>query len=199
VELGNGVRVTRRAERERRQPEAGLGRFHLAERSELLPGEAATLDESLEIPPYELGIEHLVPGRHRRVRGEHGRGAQPLERLVRRQPLLLDELAHALELEEGGMALVHVENGRLEAEPAQNADAADSEHELLPQPVLAVAAVEPVGHVSCPVGVPLHLRVEEVEGDAPDARAPDAEPHRDEVAAVVGELDHRRHRYELER
>ena len=49
------------------------------------------------------------------------------------------------------------------------------------------------------VGVPLDLRVEEVERDAPDPRAPDAEPHRHEVAVVVGELDDRSHRHELER
>ena len=59
-----------------------------------------------------------------------------------RQPLLLDELAHALELEKGRVPLVQVEDRRIEAEPAQHAHAADAEHELLAQPVLAVAAVE---------------------------------------------------------
>ena len=59
-----------------------------------------------------------------------------------RQSLLLHELAHPLELEERRVPLVQVEDRRLEAEPAQHADAADAEHELLPQPVLTVAAVE---------------------------------------------------------
>src|SRR2546426_1103682 len=35
------------------------------------------------------------------------------------------------------MAFVHVEDRRLDAEPAQRAQAADSEHELLPDAVLA--------------------------------------------------------------
>ena len=74
------------------------------------------------------------------------------------------------------MALVQVEDRRLEAEPAEHAHAADAEHELLAEPVLAVAAVERVGDVARPVGVALDLRVEEVERHAADLRAPDAEP-----------------------
>ena len=81
----------------------------------------------------------------------------------------------------------------------QHPHAADAEHELLPQPVLAVAAVERVGDVTRPVRVSLDLRVDQVEGDAPDPRPPDAEPDRHEVAAVVGELDDRSHGDELER
>ncbi len=118
---------------------------------------------------------------------------------ARRELLLLDELAHPLELEERRVSLVQVEDRRLEAEAAQHAHAADAEHELLPQPVLAVAAVERVGDVARPVGVALDLRVEQVERDAADPHAPDAEPHRHELAVVVGELDDRSHRHELER
>jgi hypothetical protein len=66
------------------------------------------------------------------MRREHRRFAQLLERLVRAEALVLDELAQPLELEEGGMALVHVEDARRETEPAQDAHAADAEHELLP-------------------------------------------------------------------
>ena len=165
--------------------------------SELLPPEAAALDEPAEGSSHELGIEHLVPGRHRRVRREDRGGAEPLERLVRRQALLLHELAHALELEERGVALVQVEDRRLEPEPAQHADAADTEQDLLPQPVRPVAAVEGLG--DGPVRVSADLGVDQVEGRAADPHAPDAEPHRDELAAVVRELDHGSHRHELER
>ena len=83
-------------------------------RQEVLPREAAALDEPPQGSPDEVGIEHLVPGRHRRVRREDGRRAQPLDRLVRRQALLLDELAHPLQLQKRGVALVQVEDRRLE-------------------------------------------------------------------------------------
>ncbi len=92
-----------------------------------------------------------------------------------------------------------MEPRRRKAEPAQHADAADAEHELLAQPVDAVAAVERVGDGAGPVGVPLDLRVEEVELDPPDLCAPDADPNRHEVAVLVGELDDRRHRHERQR
>src|SRR4029077_8265730 len=75
----------------------------------------------------------------------------------------------------------------------------DPEHELLPQPVLAVAAVQRVSHSARPVRVPLDLRVEEVERDAADAGAPDPDARGHEVALRVCKLDDRRHRHERQR
>ena len=199
MQLRDAVRVLRRAERERREPEALVARLDLAEREEVLPRQSAALDESFEIAPHELRVEHLVAGRHRRVCREHGRRAQPLERFGGRQLLLLDELAHPFELEKGRVSLVQVEDRGVEAEATQHAHAADAEHELLAQPVLAVAAVEDVRDVARPRGIALDLRVEEIERDAADPHAPDAEPHRHEIAVVVGELDDRSHRHELQR
>ncbi len=54
------------------------------------------------------------------------------------------------------MALVHVEDGRLETERCERAYAADPEEKLLPDPVLAVARVERVRE---------QVDVEKVEGD----------------------------------
>ena len=72
VELRDAVRVLRRPERERREPEAVVARVGLAQRHEVLPHEAAALDEPAQGSPHELGIEHLVARRHRRVRREDG-------------------------------------------------------------------------------------------------------------------------------
>ena len=133
------------------------------------------------------------------MRGEDGRRAQPVERGVAVEALLLDELAQPLQLEERRVPFVHVEHRRLEAERTQHADAADAEHELLTQPVPPVAAVQRVRHVTGPVGIALHLRVEEIERDPADARAPDADADGNEIALVVGEHDLRRHRHECQR
>jgi len=173
--------------------------MHLAESLELVPGEAAALDERLDVPPHEPRLEHLVAGGHRRVRREDRGRAQALERGVAVDSFFLDELAQPLELEERGVALVHVEHRRLEPELAQHADAADAEHQLLSQPVLPVAAVQRVRHFARPVRIALHLRVEEVERDSADEGAPDADANRDEVAVVVREHHRRRHRHERER
>src|SRR5207302_10734753 len=82
MELRDGVCVLRRAQRERREAEARLRRVDLPERCELLPSEAAALDDAAEVAPHELRVEDLVPRRHRRVRREDRRRAQPLECLV---------------------------------------------------------------------------------------------------------------------
>ena len=92
-----------------------------------------------------------------------------------------------------------MEHRRRETEPAQHAHAADAEHELLAQAVLAVAAVQRVGDGPRPVGVSLDLRVEEVERHLPDLHEPDADPNGHEIAVVVGELDDRCHRHERQR
>ncbi len=80
------------------------------------------------------------------------------------------------------MALVGVEDLRLgragePAEGTQRADAADTEQQLLAQPVLAGAAVEPVGHLAEVVGVLLDVGVEEQQRHAADARDPDPGDH----------------------
>ncbi len=126
------------------------------------------------------------------MRREHRRRAQPLQRRVAREVPVLDELAQPLELQERRVALVHVEDGRVEPEPAEHAHAADAEHELLPEPVLAVAAVELVGDRARPVRVAVDVRVEQVERHTPDLRTPDLHAHGHERARAVGEVDHRR-------
>ena len=88
--------------------------------------EAGLGGERPDVAEDELFVEHLVPGRYRRVRGEDRRGAHLLERLRRLQSLL-DERARPLDLQERGVALVQVEDGRLDPERRQRADAADSE------------------------------------------------------------------------
>ena len=69
------------------------------------------------------------------------------------EALRLDELADALETQEAGVALVGVEHLGLggagdAAERAQGAHAADAEQQLLLEPVLSAAAVQPVGDVA---------------------------------------------------
>ena len=78
------------------------------------------------------------------------------------------------------MTLVQVEDARREPEPAQRPHAADPEHDLLPDSMLAVAAVETVGDRAGRVPVLVDVRVQEVEAGAADVGAPD--PHRDRLA-----------------
>ena len=80
--------------------------------------------------------------------------------------------------EEAGVALVGVEHLglRCAGDPrvlAQGAHAADAEQQLLPQPVLAVAAVQPVGDLDVVVGVALHVGVEHQQRHPADLGHPD--------------------------
>ena len=112
------------------------------------------------------------------MRGEQGGRAGRLDGLVEGQPVVLDELADALDAEEAGVALVgveHVRRGRTgqPAVGAQRADAADAQQHLLEQPVLAAAAVEPVGDVALGRLVVLDVGVEQQQRHPADLRLPD--------------------------
>ena len=88
------------------------------------------------------------------------------------------ELADPLQAEEAGVALVGVEHlgGGRAGDPGvrpQRTDAADAEQQLLAQPVLAGAAVEPVGHAAEVVGVLLDVGVEQQQRHPADVGDPD--------------------------
>ena len=68
----------------------------------------------------------------------------------------------------------------------QRPDAADAEQDLLAQPVLGVAAVEPVGDTADLVAVLLDVGVEEVQGHPADVRLPQLGHQRE---LVGGEVD----------
>ena len=120
-----------------------------------------------------------MPAGHRGVRGEHRAGAGDLEGRVEVEAGVLGELADPLEAEEAGVALVGVEHlGRGGAgdpgEGAERAHAADAEQHLLAQPVLGVAAVQPVGDVADDLAVLLDVGVEQQQRHAADLGDPDA-------------------------
>ena len=102
---------------------------------------------------------------------------QTCEGLVEAEPLV-GVLADALQAEEPGVALVGVEDlGR--GVPAQRAEGphrahpADAEQQLLAQPVVAAAAVQPVGDLVQVGLVLLHVGVEQQQRHAADLGHPD--------------------------
>ena len=113
----------------------------------------------------------------------------------RLRPVLVDgELADPLDAEEAGVALVGVEDlrrrGAGDARPhPQGAYAAHAEEQLLAQPVLGVAAVEPVGHVAVVGAVLLDVGVEEQQRHPTDVG--DEDPRHQVGAVGQGEGDRR--------
>ena len=95
--------------------------------------------EVARVAEHELVAEHLVARWDGRMGREDRRAADVLERLPAR-PAAFDQHAGPLDREEGRVALVDVEHGRLETERGERAHSADPEEQLLADPVLAVAA-----------------------------------------------------------
>ena len=177
VQVGDAVRVGGEPQREGRQAEAGL----VAEAPELeqpLVVEPRFGGEVADVADHELLVEDLVAGRDGRVGREDGGAADRLERVVGLRAGR-DERAQPLDLEEGGVAFVQVEDVRLDPERGERADAADAEQQLLADPVLAVAAVERVRE-------PVDL--EQVERDDADGRRDVLAPDRG-LDRLAGEVD----------
>ncbi len=134
--------------------------------------------ERREVPLDERAVEAVDARGHRRVGREHRAGAHELQRLGEREPVG-DVRRDALEAEESGVPLVHVEDigGRATAElgeHAHRASAADAEQQFLQQPMLAAAAVETVGDGAQFVGVRGDVGVQHEQRDATDRRLPHA-------------------------
>ncbi len=104
--------------------------------------------------------------------------ARTASRAASKSEPVVGEFADALQAEEAGVALVGVEDlGRgVAGDPAvgaHGAHAADAEQHLLEQPVLAAAAVEPVGDLALRGAVVLHVGVEQQQRHPADLGLPD--------------------------
>ena len=144
----------------------------VAERHELVEGDAALRGPAAEVGLDEGAGEAVDAGGDRGVGGEDRGGSGGLDGLVEGQAVVDDRPAHALEAEEAGVALVGVEHLGVDAERLEGPDAADAEEDLLAEAVLDVAAVEPVGDPAQVIGVLVDVGVEQVERDAPDVGPP---------------------------
>ena len=146
-----------------------------------------------------------MPAGTGRVRGEHRRRPHHRQRGVEVQPGV-DQLADALDAQEAGVALVHVEHlGRGQAldfgERADGPHAADAGQDLLLDPVFLVAAVEPVGDAAQIVLVLRDVGIQQQQRNSAHLRDPDARPqlggvrhrqlHQHRVASLIGQQPQR--------
>ena len=130
-----------------------------------------------EVPLDQVAAEPVDPGRHGGVRGEHGGGPAQLDGLLEAEALL-GVLADALHAQEAGVPLVGVEDLRLgvPGEGTEGPDRADSPHaqqQFLAQPVIAAAAVQPVGDLAQRRLVLFHVGVEQEQRHPADLGHPD--------------------------
>ncbi len=152
----------------------GLG----AERQDALGRDAGQRVVAAEVLRDEVAREAVDAGGDGRVRGEERAGSNRLDGGLERESLLVHELADALDAEEPGVPLVRVEHLRLRAAGQRGVrpdrlDAAHAEQELLEQPVLAAAAVQPVRDVALGGFVVLDVGVQEQQRHPADRGLPD--------------------------
>ena len=105
---------------------------------------ASVKPRSASILRMSVEVVDLVARGHRRVGREHDVRAQAA-RAARRARAAERLAAQQLEAREHRVALVEVIDVDLLAERVEQAHAADAEHDLLGEPVLDAAAVEPLG------------------------------------------------------
>ena len=127
-----------------------------------------------------VGGVRVVAGRDRRMRGEDGLGARGGDAFGERAAVC----AGGLERDERRVALVEVQQARLDAHRLQCSQPADAEQHVLRQPRVRLADVQPRRDPARGEVVLRPLGVEQVERDAADVDAPDLRghehvPHRD--------------------
>ena len=111
-------------------------------------------------------IEAVVPGGHRRVRGEDAHRGRLAECLVEAQAVLLHPLANEFQRRERRVPFVHVDHARLDAQRLERAGPADAEDDLLADARPLVAAVEPGRQMAIFVLVLRNVGVEQEQRDA---------------------------------
>ncbi len=196
VQLGHPVRPLRQPQAHVRHVEPApvvLG----AERDDLVDHQAGQqpghpVAVRVQVVPDQVDREPVDPGRHRGVRGEHRAGPHRGQRLRAGQAVIGDQRVDPLQAEEAGVTLVHVEDlghrvpGRLRV-GQHRAHPADAEQDLLLDPVVLVAAVEPVGGAAQEVVVGLDVGVQQQQRHPADLGAPD--PRRQQPAAGHPDAD----------
>ena len=151
-----------------------------AQRQDALHRHAGLRVVAAEVLRHELAREAVDAGRDRGVGREDRARPRHLQGGVEADALLLGELTDPLETQEAGVALVGVEDlgvgcARDAGVGPDGAHATDAEQHLLPQPVLGLAAVEPVGDVAQHLlGVVLDVGVEQQQRHPADLGDPDA-------------------------
>ena len=118
-----------------------------------------------------------MPGRHRRVGGEHGAGGDLFQRAVEVHARLTGHFAAAFQHLKGGVALVDVPHGRVQVQGTQCAHPADAQHDLLLDAGGDVAAVELVGDGPVRLLVLRQVGVEQVQGDVAGLGLPYLQHH----------------------
>ena len=134
---------------------------------------------------HQTGVEDIDTGGHGRVRREDVAGARRFQCLFEAEVLVAHQQANLFQRQEGRVAFVHVEHRGSQAHSLQGAHAADSQHDLLADARVDIAAVQRIGDIAIlRQNILGNVGVQQVQRDAAHAQL----PHLDEDVAG-GQLD----------
>ncbi len=165
VDATHPIVETGPVQRQRRLVETTLVARARAQGQELVHADTELVGEIGEVGADQAMIEDIVPGRYRRVGGEHRGRRHRLQRLVELEAIALDQFAAAFQHHERGMAFVDVPHRGGQAQGAQGPYPADAEDDLLLYPGDDVAPVELVGDGAVGLLVLRQVAVEEEHAD----------------------------------
>ena len=173
VQFAHAVGGARHFEREHRHAKRFLQilRVHPAQAQKFGEGNGQLLPVQLEGVIHQALAEPVVAGLDRRVGGENALllgGGQGVGQVLPGGHFFADQFQG----EKGRVAFVHVEDRRLHAELAQQADAADAEQDFLHHPHRAVAAINARRQIAEMLGVVGMVGVQQIDRHAPDVHAP---------------------------
>ena len=145
-----------------------------AEREEIAAADAEAVIEGGEVVIHEAGGKIVVSCRYGRVGGKDQTERGEDAGFGERELLRLHERANAFEVKECRVALVHVVDGRAQAESGECADATDAEQNFLLDAHIEIAAIELRGDGAVVWAIDGQIAIEKIDSDAANGNAPDA-------------------------
>src|SRR5262245_26501241 len=112
---------------------------------------------------HQTGLEVVAAGCNGGVCSEYEAGSGDQAGLLQGELAALPQLANALDGKQEPVALVHMEDGGLDAHGPQRSHAANAQHDLLGKPAWGLRHVEPVCDRAQVGWVGLDVRVEQEE------------------------------------
>src|SRR5208282_4984757 len=162
---------------------------HASEAHQIIVREAKLITQGPQMLFDEIGIEAVVTGRDRGVRGEDDFARNLARGGHKIHALFLHATANRLENCEAAVAFVQMKHSRRDAHGSECTEAAHAQQKFLAYAGAAIAAIEARGEIAIFRRIALHIRIQQKKIAPSDLRTPDLGADR---AASCLNFDHDR-------
>ncbi len=151
----------------------GIAGIFAAQLHQLVVRKAQRLAQRAQMLFDQFGVEAVVAGGHRRVRGKDHFAGNAGHGLIEADALVLHAAANRFQNGKSAVAFVQVQNAGRDAHGSQRAEAADAEQQFLADTDARIAAIQPRGEFAILGRVAFDVGIEQQQIAAPDLHAPD--------------------------